>query len=80
MSNQLTRRGLFGLFRPRPRANASGGTDTQFSLEDFYRRRAADGAAQAPVPRRAPRADLSARRITTTSIGVPDLVAGRRKP
>lgn len=80
MSNHLTRRGLFGLLRPRPRANASGDTDTPFSLEDFYRRRAADGSAAAPVPRSAPRADLGARRIATTSVGVPDLGAGRRKP
>jgi hypothetical protein len=86
MSKQpaLTRRGLFGLFRPRPddrgpgrsAGNADSAT-TGFSLEDFYRRRATDQGAGHPAGSQVPhfdrRAGLDARNIPTTRIGVPDL-------
>jgi hypothetical protein len=90
MSRKLSRRDLFGVFRRRrsapetaPPESASVASDRPargaFSLDDLYRRRAADGEARTPLPRFELRPGLERLGVGTTSVGVPELRRRRRR-
>jgi hypothetical protein len=90
MSRNLSRRDLFGVFRRRrstaetaPSEPAPAESDRParggFSLDDLYRRRAADGADRTPLPRFELRPGLERLGVGTTSVGVPELRRRRRR-